>query len=84
MGLFLYVIDFYIDSYVTQKTDQTYASKYGAIFVFSTSIGLSFVWNHPHLIKVIVMDRIKTIIEEEHALSGGVIMAYLLYMLGIN
>jgi hypothetical protein len=40
------------------------------------------VWNHPHLVKVIVMDRIKTIIEQEHALSWGVIISYVLYILG--
>ena len=82
MALFLYIIDFYIDSFVTQKTDSTFSAKYGSIFIFTTSIGLSFVWNHPHLVKVIIMDKIKTIIEEEHALSGGVILAYILYILG--
>ena len=82
MSIFLYIIDFYIDSYVTQKTDVTYAAKYGAVFAFTSSIGLSFVWNHPHLVKVMVMDKIKTIIEQEHALSGGVILAYFLYILG--
>ncbi len=81
IGLFLFVLDFYVEAYVTQKTDSTYAAKYGAIFAFTCSIGLSFVWNHPHLVKVMVMDKIKTIIEEEHALSGGVIIAYFLYML---
>lgn len=81
MSLCIYVIDYYIESYVTQKTDGIYTAKYGAIFVFTCSIGLSFVWNHPHLVKVIVMDKIKTIIEQEHALSWGVITAYVLYVL---
>ena len=83
MAVFIFVIDFYVDSYVTQKTDQTYSAKYGAIFVFSCSVGLSFIWNHPHLVKVTVMDKIKTIIEQEHALSWGVILAYGLYVLGL-
>lgn len=83
MSLSIYVIDFYIEAFVTQKTDSTFAAKYGSIFVFTCSVALSFVWNHPHLVKVIVMDKIKTIIEQEHALSWGVIFAYFLYVLGI-
>jgi zinc transporter 5/7 len=82
MALFLFVIDFYVESYASQKTDANYSSKYASIFVFSTSIGLSFVWNHPHLVKVIVMDKMKTIVEQEHALSWGVIITYFLYVLG--
>lgn len=82
MALFIFVIDFYIESYITQKTDQAYSAKYGAIFVFSCSVGLSFIWNHPHIVKVTVMDKIKTIIEQEHALSWGVIIAYILFLLG--
>ena len=82
MALFVFVIDFYVEAYVTQKTDQAYMAKYGAMFVFSCSIGLSFIWNHPHVVKVTVMDKIKTVIEQEHALSWGVILAYILYVLG--
>jgi zinc transporter 5/7 len=82
MSLFLFVIDFYAESFVTQKTDAVYAAKYGAIFIFTCSVGLSFVWNHPHLVKVMVMDKIKTIVEQEHALSWGVIISFLLYSLG--
>jgi hypothetical protein len=82
MALFIFVIDFYIESYITQKTDQAYSAKYGAIFVFSCSVGLSFIWNHPHIVKVTVMDKIKTVIEQEHALSWGVIIAYILFLLG--
>lgn len=82
MALFLFVIDFYVEAYASQKTDANYSSKYASIFVFSTSIGLSFVWNHPHLVKVIVMDKMKTIVEQEHALSWGVIISYFLYVLG--
>lgn len=81
MSLFTFVIDFYIDGYVSQKTDQVYTSKMGAIFVFTCSIGLSFVWNHPHLVKIVVLDKIKTIVEEEHALSWGVFISYMLYIL---
>lgn len=82
MSLFTNVIDFYVESYVTQKTDSNYAGKYGSIFIFTCSVGLSFVWNHPHIVRVTVMDKIKTIIEQEHALSWGVIIAYILYVLG--
>lgn len=82
MSLFIFVIDFYVNSYVASKTDSTYCAKYGTLFIFTCSVGLSFIWNHPHLVKVIVMDKIKTIIEQEHALSWGVIIAYILYMLG--
>ena len=82
LSLFIFVIDFYVDAYVTQKTDGVYTSKMGAIFVFSCSIGLSFLWNHPHLVRIVVMDKIKTIIEQEHALSWGVIIAFFLYILG--
>ena len=83
MSLFTFVIDFYIESYVNQKTEPVYASKFGAIFIFTSSLGLSFVWNHPHLVKVMVMDKIKTIIEEEHALSKGLLITFILYILGI-
>lgn len=83
ISLFLYVIDFYMTAYVAQRTDSSYAARFGAVFVFTASIGLSFVWNHPHVVKVMVMDKIKTIIEQEHALSGGVIISYFLYLLGI-
>lgn len=83
MGVFVFVFDFYVESYVSQKTDQVYTAKYGAIFVFTASIGLSFIWNHPHVVKVTVMDKIKNVIEQEHALSWGVIFAYFLYVLGI-
>jgi zinc transporter 5/7 len=81
MSLFLFVIDFYIESFVQQKTDSVYTSKFGSLFVFSSSLLLSFVWNHPHLVKVMVMDKIKTIIEQEHALSWGVIIAYVFFIL---
>ena len=84
MAIFVFVFDFYVESYVSQKTaDQTLTAKYGAIFVFSASIGLSFIWNHPHVVKVTVMDKIKNVIEQEHALSWGVILAYVLYVLSI-
>lgn len=84
LSLFIFVIDFYVDAYVTQKTDGVYTSKMGAIFVFSCSIGLSFLWNHPHLVRIVVMDKIKTIIEQEHALSWGVIIAFFLYILATD
>jgi hypothetical protein len=84
MAILVFVFDFYVESYVSQKTaDQTLTAKYGAIFVFSASIGLSFIWNHPHVVKVTVMDKLKNVIEQEHALSWGVILAYVLYVLGI-
>ena len=82
LSLFIFIIDFYVDAYVTVKTDQVFTSKMGALFAFTTSVGLSFVWNHPHLVKIVVLDKIKTIIEEEHALSYGVIISYILFCLG--
>lgn len=81
MSLFVYVIDFYIDMMVAQKTDNIQTSKFGSIFVFTWAGFLSLIWNHPHV--VIVIDKIKTVIEEEHALSAGVVMAYFLYIIGI-
>lgn len=82
LSLFIFIVDFYVDSYVTQKTDHGFASKMGAIFVFTCSVGLSFVWNHPHVVRIVVMDKIKTIVEMEHALSWGVLISYILYCLG--
>ncbi len=34
------------------------------------------------LLKLKVMDKIKTIIEQEHSLSWGVIISFILYILG--
>ena len=82
IALFIFVIDFYIESYVIAKTEHAYASKFGAMFAFTSSLFLSFIWNHPHLVKVMVMDKIKTIIEQEHALSWGVIITFVLFFLG--
>ena len=82
MSLLVFVVDFYIDSYVTQKTDPVYAGKFGAFFALSAAIALSFVWNHPHVIKVVVMEKIRVVVEEEHALSSGVIISFFLYLLG--
>ena len=84
MSLFIYFVDFYIESYVAQKTDAAFASKYSALFVFTCSLALSFVWNHPHVVRVAVMDRIRTVVEEEHALSWGVLVAYVLFVLSTN
>lgn len=84
LSLFIFVIDFYVDAYVALKTDHVFTSKMGALFVFTSSIGLSFVWNHPHLVKIVVLDKIKTIIEQEHALSWGVIISYILYCLATD
>jgi zinc transporter 5/7 len=81
ISLFLFVIDFYVESFVQQKTDSVYTSKFGSFFVFTSSLFLSFIWNHPHMVKIMVMDKIKTIIEQEHALSWGVIIAYLFFIL---
>lgn len=75
------VLDFYLDVFVSQKADSTQAAKYGSIFVFTWSALLSLVWNHPHI--VVVIDKIKTVIEEEHALSVGVVIAYFLFIIGI-
>lgn len=80
--LFVFIIDFYVDSYVTHKTDIQYSSKYGTIFMFITGLCLSYVWNHPHVIKIVVMDKIKTIIAEEHAVSLGVIFVFVFFMIG--
>lgn len=84
LALFIFVIDFYVEAYVTQKTDQIFTSKLGAIFVFTCSICLSFIWNHPHLVKIVVMDKIKTIVEQEHALSWGVIISFFIYCLATD
>jgi hypothetical protein len=81
-SLFIFVIDFYAESYTTQKTEPVFSAKFGALFAFVCSFCLSFVWNHPHLVRVTVMDKIKTIIEQEHALSWGVIISFALYSLG--
>lgn len=81
IALFIFVVDFYIESYVIAKTEHAYASKFGAMFAFTCSLFLSFIWNHPHLVKVMVMDKIKTIIEQEHALSWGVLITFILYFL---
>ncbi len=67
---------------MAQKTDQVFAAKVGTIFVFTCSVGLSFIWNHPHVVRIVVMDKIKAIIEQEHALSWGVLISYTLYCLG--
>ena len=82
LSLFVFVVDFYVDAYVAQKTDQVFAAKVGTIFVFTCSVGLSFIWNHPHVVRIVVMDKIKAIIEQEHALSWGVLISYTLYCLG--
>lgn len=82
MSLFVYVIDFYIEMMVAQKTDNIQTSKFGSIFVFTCAGFLSLIWNHPHV--VIVIDKIKKVIDEEHALSAGVVMAYFLYIIGKN
>ncbi|RNA16686.1 Zinc transporter 5, partial [Brachionus plicatilis] len=84
VSLFIYLIDFYVDSYVSNKTESNFAAKHGSIFVFTASVGLSFIWNYPHLVKVMVMDKIKTIIEQEHALSWGVIIAYFLFVIATH
>jgi len=81
---FIFIIDFYVDTYVTHKTDIQYTAKYGPIFLFVSSIVLSFFWNHPHVIKIVVMDKIKTIIAEEHALSAGVICVCILFIMATN
>jgi zinc transporter 5/7 len=81
LALFTLVIDFYVESYVAAKTDPVFTSRLGALFVFTCSVGLSFVWNHPHLVRVVVLDKIKTVVEEEHALSWGVVIAYGLFCL---
>jgi hypothetical protein len=81
-SLFIFVIDFYAESYTTQKTEPVFSAKFGALFAFTCSFCLSFVWNHPHLVKVTIMDKIKTIIEQEHALSWGVIISFVFYSLG--
>ena len=73
----------YVESYVTHKTDIQYTSKYGSMFVFTCALCLSYVWNHPHVIKIVVMDKIKTIISEEHAVSYGVLFVFIFYMIGI-
>lgn len=84
MSLFIFVFDFYVDSYVSNKTESNFTSKYGSIFVFTTSVGLSFIWNYPHLVKVMVVDQIKTIVEQEHALSSGVVIAYCLFVIATH
>lgn len=84
MSLFIYVLDFYVDSYVSNKTESNFASKHGSTFVFTTSMGLSFIWNYPHLVKVMVVDQIKTFVEQEHALSWGVIIAYCLFVIATH
>lgn len=76
----MYVVDFYLDVLVVQKTDSIYATKFGSIFVFTWAGALSLVWNHPHV--VVVIDRIKTVIENEHSLSTGVLIAYVLFCIG--
>lgn len=80
MSLFIYVIDFYLDTIVNQKNDGIQSAKYGSIFIFTWAGILSLVWNHPHV--TIVIDKIKTVVEEEHALSVGVLIAFFMYIIG--
>jgi zinc transporter 5/7 len=54
------------------------------MFVFICALCLSFVWNHPHVIKIVVMDKIKTIISEEHAVSYGCLFVFIFYMISTN
>ena len=82
MSLSIFVVDFYVEAYVAQKTEPILTAKLGTVLAFTCSVGLSFVWNHPHLVKVVVLDKIKTIIDQEHALSWGVIISYILFVLG--
>jgi hypothetical protein len=76
MSLFIFFIDFYIESYVTQKTDVAFASKYSALFAFTCSLALSFIWNHPHVVKVTVMDRIRTVSELDLSLRSILLHLY--------
>lgn len=81
MTFFMYVIDFYVGMIVTQKTDSSQTAKFGTMLVFSWAGLLSLFWNHPQVIELV--ENIKKNTDVEHHLSAGVIIAYLMFMIGI-
>lgn len=80
-AIFVFIINFYIEFYVSHKTSPLYAAKYGQMLIFLISLALSYLWSHhPHVIKVLVGDKVKTIVEEEHAISLGVFLVVVLFV----
>jgi zinc transporter 5/7 len=79
-ALFVYTIDAYVDLHIANKTNVQIMSKYGTWFMFVFAIVLSSLWTTSNPYTVVIRDKIKTIVTQEHVVSNGVLCAFILFM----
>jgi zinc transporter 5/7 len=80
--LSVYVIDYYIESVAANHMHPSRLALYSAASMFGAALLLSYVWNHPYMARTSTLHKLKDIITEDHALSGGVIFSVLIFVLG--
>jgi zinc transporter 5/7 len=74
--LFTFILDFYMESICGSRLDASSLSRITSISSFTAALGLSLLWNHPRFpVGAVVTSDV------DHALSPGVIVAYILFVL---
>ncbi|XP_065836732.1 proton-coupled zinc antiporter SLC30A5-like [Oscarella lobularis] len=74
--IFTFILDFYVESVCSAKLESAHLHKLGTIASFTSALVLSFIWNHPDF-----PSKSMSSVTMHHALSPGVIVAYILFVL---
>ena len=75
--LLIFILDYYGESICSSRLNSTSLSRVTSITSFTAALVISLMWNHPSFFAKSVM-----LSSADHALSPGVVVAYMLFVLG--
>lgn len=75
------IIDYYIENVASNHMHSSRLAMYSTAAIFGGALLLSYTWNHPYMARATTLHKLKDIITEDHALSGGVIFSVLIFVL---
>ncbi|XP_035667204.1 zinc transporter 5-like isoform X1 [Branchiostoma floridae] len=79
--LFVFVLDYYVESICTNKLEAPRVAWVGSVSVFLAALLLSTVWAHPYRKKLATMNKDVELLGYEHAMSGGVVLSAIIFMI---